>query len=257
MTESSPAPTAAQLAGDLRVRGVRALRGRNLWSPEPVVACEVLMGGLATFSSAEVAGFGDRLREALPESAPLAEGASWPEAVRHAAMELQRLAGGAASFSRIVEQGVDEAPVLVAGYAEAELGVEAVYEAAAMVRACLRGDDPGTARVVGALHAVYLKAHPGPTTTVLIEAARRRGIPVRRAPGEHVVQLGLGRNLRRIDATMTDGTSVIATDLTSDKDRTKRLLDGYLLPVPRGGVAHTVDEALEIAADLRFPVLLK
>lgn len=257
MTHPGSASSAARHAGDLRVRGVRALRGRNLWSPEPVAACEVMMGELAASSPADVPGFAHRLREALPGSPPLAEDASWPEAVRHAAMELQRLAGSPVSFSRIVEQGMDEAPVLVVGYEEAELATEAVHEAAAMVRACIRGEDPQTARVVDALHAVYLQAHPGPTTTVLIAEARRRGIPVRRAPGEEVVQLGLGRNLRRIDATMTDRTSVIATDLTSDKDRTKRLLDRYLIPVPRGGVAHTLDEALEIAAELRFPVLLK
>jgi cyanophycin synthetase len=257
MTESISISTVARHAGDLRVRGVRALRGRNLWSPHPVVACEVVMGELGVSSPAEVPEFADRLGAALPGSGPLAEDASWPEAVLHAAMELQRLAGSPVELGRIVEQGLDEPPVLVAGYEEAELGVEAVHEAAALVRACLRGDDPETARVVDELHAVYLKAHPGPTTTVLIAEARRRGIPVRRAPGEHVVQLGLGTNLRRIDATMTDRTSVIATDLTSDKDRTKRLLDRYLIPVPRGGVAHTVEEALEIAAELRFPVLLK
>ncbi|HEX6370049.1 MAG TPA: cyanophycin synthetase [Longimicrobium sp.] len=257
MIEPTSAASAAQLAGDLRVRGVRALRGRNLWSPQPVVACEVVMGELGVSSPADVPGFADRLRAALPGSGPLEAAASWPEAVRHAAMELQRLAGGPASFSRVVEQGVDEPPVLVVGYSEAELGIEAVHEAAALVRACLRGDHPQTERVVDELHAVYLKAHPGPTTTVLIAEARRRGIPVRRAPGEEVVQLGLGRNLRRIDATMTDRTSVIATDITSDKDRTKRLLDRIGLAVPRGDVAHTVEEALEIAAQLGFPVLLK
>ena len=68
------------------------------------------------------------------------------------------------------------------------------------------------------------REHFGPTTAVLVEAARRRGIPVRRAPGESVLQLGLGRRLHRIDATLTDRTSVIATDITSDKDRTKRVL---------------------------------
>ncbi|HYR09334.1 MAG TPA: cyanophycin synthetase [Longimicrobium sp.] len=257
MSHPGSAPPPAQLAGDLRVRGVRALRGRNLWSPDPVVACEVVTGELSVSAPADVAGFAERLRDALPGAPPLEADASWPEAVRYAAMELQRLAGSPVTFSRIVEQGVDEPPVLVAGYEEAELGIEAVHEAAALVRACLRGDDPGMERVVDELHAVYLKAHPGPTTTVLIAEARRRGIPVRRAPGEHVVQLGLGRNLRRIDATMTDRTSVIATDITSDKDRTKRLLDRIGLAVPRGDVAHTVDEALEIAAYLRFPVLLK
>ncbi|WP_420128628.1 cyanophycin synthetase [Longimicrobium sp.] len=257
MTESISASTLARLAGDLRVRGVRALRGRNLWSPDPVVAGEVVLGGLADSSPADAEGFAQRLAEALPGSARLGDAASWPGAVLHVAMELQRRAGSPVSSGRIVEQGADDPPVLVMGYDEAELGTEAVHEAAALVRACLRGDDPETERVVAALHAIYLKAHPGPTATVLIAEARRRGIPVRRAPGEHVVQLGLGRSLRRTDATMTDRTSVIATDLTSDKDRTKRLLDRYLIPVPRGGVAHTLDEALDIAADLRYPVLIK
>ena len=254
MTDPAPLPA---LADDLRVRGVRALRGRNLWSPEPVVACEVETGALAGTTVAHSEGFVARLRDALPGSAPLRGDASWPEAVRHAAVELQRLAGSPVEFSRVLEQGPDDLPVLVMGYAEPEVGVEAVYDAEAMVRACLRGDDPRTERVVDALRALYLEVHPGPTSTVLIAEARRRGIPVRRAPGEHVVQLGLGRNLRRIHATMTDRTSVIATDITSDKDRTKRLLDRIGLAVPRGGVAKTLDEALRIARDLRFPVLVK
>ena len=65
MTESisaTSATSAVQLAGDLRVRGVRALRGRNLWSPDPVVACEVVMGELSVTSPADVPGFADRLR---------------------------------------------------------------------------------------------------------------------------------------------------------------------------------------------------
>ncbi|HEX2079325.1 MAG TPA: cyanophycin synthetase [Longimicrobium sp.] len=257
MTEPAHALHPSQLADDLRVRGVRALRGRNLWSPEPVIACEVETGRLAAWAPADVEGLADRLRAALPGASALGDAGSWADALGHAAVELQRLAGSPVSFRRVVEQGADEPPVLVAGYEEEELGIEAVYEAEALVRASLRGDDPQVARVVDALRAVYLKAHPGPTTTVLVAEARRRGIPVRRTPGDVVVQLGLGCNLRRLHATMTDRTSVIATDITSDKDRTKRLLERIGLPVPRGGVAATLDEALRLAAQLRFPVLVK
>jgi cyanophycin synthetase len=92
---------------------------------------------------------------------------------------------------------------------------------------------------------------------VLVDAARRRGIPVRRAPGDRVIQLGLGRNLRRLDAAMTDFTSVIATDITSDKHRTKEILERIGLAVPEGEVVTTLDDALELAEDLGFPVLLK
>ncbi|MDP9348332.1 MAG: cyanophycin synthetase, partial [Gemmatimonadota bacterium] len=158
---------------------------------------------------------------------------------------------------RAVPADQEGAAVVVIGYEEEALGIESIYEAAALLRAGLRGEAPEVERALAELREVYRRARPGTTTAILMQAARARGIPVRRTPDEHVVQLGLGCNLRRLDASMTDFTSVIATDATSDKDRTKRLLERVGLPVPRGGVARTLDEALEIAADLGPPVLLK
>ncbi|HEX8243238.1 MAG TPA: cyanophycin synthetase, partial [Longimicrobium sp.] len=122
---------------------------------------------------------------------------------------------------------------------------------------CLRGEPPETERSVALLRDVYLRVHPGATAWVLIRAARERGIPVRRFPGDPVVQLGLGRALRRLDSAMTDFTSVIATDITSHKHRTKGVLARNGLPVPRGGVAATLEQALDVAADLGYPVLVK
>jgi cyanophycin synthetase len=259
MSESVESTRSLQeLAGDLRVRAVRALRGRSLWSQAPAIAAEVEAGGLAGYAPADAPGFADRLRAAIGAGpgASVDLFASWADAIRYAAVELQRAAGVPADFSRVV-QAPGEPPLVLMGYEEEELGIEAVHEAAALVRACLRGDDPETARAVDVLRKVYAEARPGPTTMVLIAAARRRGIPVRRVPGDQVVQLGLGRNLRRLDSTMTDFTSVISTDITSDKDRTKRLLDRVGLAVPRGGVAETLDDALDIADRLGFPVLVK
>jgi cyanophycin synthetase len=71
------------------------------------------------------------------------------------------------------------------------------------------------------------------------EEARRRGIPVRRLNSRSLVQLGLGRNLRRIQATLTDHTSAIAIEIAQDKDETKRVLEAIGLPVPHGNVATT------------------
>jgi cyanophycin synthetase len=248
----------AQPADDLRVRAVRALRGRSPWSAEPAIAAEVKLGRLAGSTPADAAAFAERMDAALgaDPGASADRFASWPNAVLHAAVQLQRRVGAPVPFHRVV-QAPGEPPLLVMGYDEEALGIEAVYEAAALVRACLRGEDAETARVVDALREVWRQAAPGPTTAVLIAAARRRGIPVRRIPGDPVVQLGLGRNLRRLNGAMTDFTSVIATDITSHKDRTKRLLDLLGLAVPRGGTADSVDQALRVAERLGFPVLLK
>jgi cyanophycin synthetase len=91
----------------------------------------------------------------------------------------------------------------------------------------------------------------------VVEEARRRGIPVRRLNSGSLVQLGLGRHLRRIQATMTDLTSAIAVELAQDKDDTKRVLGNIGLPVPEGGVARDAEEAVGIAQSVGYPVLLK
>ena len=306
-SHEQPAPAAADAlalaADDLRVRGLRVLRGANLWRQEPVIACEVETGRLDATPPSEAGDAIARLRAAFSGSAsdadstldsdspdsdsptsdptsgstsrsdstsrpdstsdakdgarPIGAAASWPEVVGRIAAELQTRAGCEVSFLRVLPADGTDAAVLVIEYVEEEVGVEAVYEAAALVRRALRGEDLEIERVIRMLREVFYRERPGPTASLLIEAARARGIPVRRFPGDTVVQLGLGRNLRRLDATMTDFTSVIATDITSDKDRTKRILARFGLPVPDGSVAESADGAVRIAERLRYPVLVK
>jgi cyanophycin synthetase len=251
----------SEIAGDLRVRGVRALRGPNLWHRAPVVVAEIELGRLASVPPVEADGFLERLLDALPtlgERDDMAGATTWAEVMEHVAVELHELVGAPVAFSCVaVAAGEDGEDVVAIEYAEEALGIESVYEAQSLVRRVLRGEDADSRGVIDRLRVVYLEAHPPPTLMVMLEAARKRGIPIRRTPEDFVVQLGLGCNLRRLDSTMTDRTSVIATDITSDKDRTKRILDRVGLPVPRGGVAESVDDALRIAEDLGFPVLLK
>ncbi|HYH78509.1 MAG TPA: Mur ligase family protein, partial [Longimicrobium sp.] len=248
----------------IRLRSVRALRGPSLWNTRPVAACDVEVGAsLAARSPGAVPGLLDRVSAALPglpqpddvEDAPSA--AAWARLVGRISLALQSRAGAAVGFSRVRPGVGADPPQLAVGYAEAEVGVESLYEAAALLTRCLRGEPAEAERAVALLRDVYLREHPGPTASVLIDAARKRGIPVRRFPGEPVVQLGLGRTLRRLDAAMTDFTSVIATGITSHKQRTRAVLARNGLPVPRGDVAATLEQALEIAADLRYPVLVK
>jgi cyanophycin synthetase len=247
----------------IRLRSIRALRGPSLWGAPPVAACEVEVGGpLASDPPAAVPGLAERLAAALPALAPdsgaeTEPASAWAGVVGRVAVALQTLAGTPATFVRVAPGTGGDPPQLAVGCEEAEVGVESLYQAEALLLRCLRGEDADPARAAAALRETHHDARPRPTIRVLIEAARRRGIPVRRFPGDPVVQLGLGRALRRLDATMTDFTSVIATDITSNKDRTKRILARAGLPVPEGGVAETEEEAVDAALRLGFPVLLK
>jgi carbamoylphosphate synthase large subunit len=61
---------------------------------------------------------------------------------------------------------------------------------------------------------------------------------------------------RRIQAAEIDATGAIAEALAQDKQMTRMLLEQVGVPVPRGRVATSVEEACRAAAELGFPVVV-
>src|SRR3954453_6006826 len=135
--------------------------------------------------------------------------------------------------------------------------MQAVRDAVRLVRACISGEEFDVEGTVEDLHDLLENVRLGPSTAAIVEEAVRRGIPVRRLNSYSLVQLGLGKNLRRIQAAMSDWTSAIAVEIAQDKDDTRRVLGNIGLPVPQGDTATTLDGALEGAAEIGYPVLLK
>ncbi|MDB5506814.1 MAG: putative cyanophycin synthetase [Devosia sp.] len=97
----------------------------------------------------------------------------------------------------------------------------------------------------------------GPTTASLVHEAERRGIPFTRQDESSLVLLGQGRHQKRICASCSDLTSEVATGIAADKDLTKLLLSQAALPVPKGELVRTADEACAAAARLGYPVVTK
>ncbi len=258
-------------AAELQVSRIRALRGPNYWRLAPVIACDVQLGNLEQLSSADIPGFNDRLLAAIPtlnehpctRGGPggfverLQEGTHIPHILEHVALELQTLAGNDVSFGRVVPSGDEGVWWLIVAYEEEEVGLRAMKDAVEIVRSCISGGAIEAEKIVSDLQELYEDVRLGPSTAAIVEEARRRGIPVRRLNAHSLVQLGLGKNLRRIQSTVTDYTSSIAVEIAQDKDDTKRVLGNIGLPVPQGDVARSIEEAVQIAEDIGYPVLLK
>jgi len=257
--------------GDLRVTRLRAVRGPNFWRLAPVIACDLTLGPLENVPSTAIPGFNERLMEALPTLREhpcsrgteggflerLQEGTHLPHIMEHVALELQTLAGTDVSFGRVVESGDPGVWWLIVAYEEEEVGVQAMRETVRLVRACITGEPYNVHQAVEELHDLYESVRLGPSTAAIVEEARRRGIPVRRLNSGSLVQLGLGANLRRVQAAMSDYTSAIAVEIAQDKDDTRRVLQAIGLPVPDGRTAASEEAALEAAREIGFPVLLK
>ena len=258
-------------ADQLEVSRIRALRGPNYWRLAPVIACDVQLGSLEQISSADIPGFYERLTEAIPTLAEhhctrqepggflerLREGTHIPHILEHVALELQSLAGTDVSFGRVVPSGDPDTWWVIVAYEEEEVGLQAMRDAVKIIRACIADRPIDVDGIIEQLLSLYETVRLGPSTAAVVEEAKRRGIPVRRLNNYSLVQLGLGKNLRRIQATLSDSTSAIAVEIAQDKDDTKRVLGNIGLPVPNGDVALSFERALEIVDEIGYPVILK
>src|SRR3954471_8018226 len=258
-------------ADQLQVSRLRALRGPNYWRLAPVIACDVRLGSLEHVSAADIPGFNERLVCALRSLREhkctrgsvggfierLEEGTHFPHILEHVALELQTLAGADVGFGRVVPSGDEGVWWVIVAYEEEEVGLQSVREALALVRACISNTPVDIDVVVEELQDLFQQVRLGPSTYAIVEEARRRGIPVGRLNNHSLVQLGLGRNLRRIQSTLSDYTSAIGVEIAQDKDDTKRVLGNIGLPVPSGDVARVFERALEIVDEIGYPVILK
>ncbi len=152
----------------------------------------------------------------------LEEGTQLPHVLEHVALELQTLAGSDVSFGRVVASGDPGVWWVIVAYEEEDVGVQSRARAGELVRACIAGQ-PFDVDAIGrrAARAVRKRA-AGPVHRA--RSWRRRGAAASRCGGstrDSLVQLGLGRNLRRIQAAMTDCTSAIAVEIAQDKDDTR------------------------------------
>ncbi len=266
MTEKTPLDP-----NELEVTRIRALKGPNYWRLAPVIACDVRLGPLESVTSNDIPGLIDKLVEAMPSlhthkctrDRPggfverMQEGTHIPHILEHLALELQSLIGNEVSYGRVVASGDEGVWWLIVEYQEEQVGIRAMKDAVRIMRQCIAGEELDLDPIIDDLLSLYESSRLGPSTGAIVEEARRRGIPVRRLNNYSLVQLGLGRNLHRIQATLTDSTSAIGVEIAQDKDDTKRVLENIGLPVPKGDVVRTVDGAVEVADDIGYPVILK
>ena len=271
MTSTAATPRTKLDPAELEVTRIRALRGPNYWRLAPVIACDVRLGALESVTSERIPRLNQRLVDAIPSlqlhkctrGKPggfverLEEGTHIPHILEHLALELQSLIGNEVSFGRVVPSGDEGVWWLIVEFQEEQVGIRAMKEAVRILRSCIADEDFEIDEIIDELLSLYESSRLGPSTGAIVEEARRRGIPVRRLNNYSLVQLGLGRNLHRIQATLTDRTSAIGVEIAQDKDDTKRVLENIGLPVPKGDVARTVEGALEIADEIGYPVILK
>jgi cyanophycin synthetase len=255
----------------MRIERIRTLAGPNVYTYRPALLMRLDLEVLAERESRELSGFNERLLELLPglhehtcgKGYPggfverLREGTYFGHVVEHVAIELTTPAGVPVAHGKTRYAGTPGVYNVVVEY-KAETATEYLLRVAVeLVEALIRGEAYPLEEKLREARSLVARYELGPSTRAIVDAASRRNIPFFRVGTDSLVQLGYGKHRRFIQAAMCDRTSAVGVEIAGDKELTKKLLEQVSIPVPRGALVTTEEEALAALRSLGAPVVVK
>lgn len=255
----------------MRLEYIRALPGPNVYVHRPVLCARIELEALTERESCDFAGFVMRLLGRLPglcehhcaKGQPggfverLEGGTYFGHIVEHVALELQNLAGSAVSFGKTLHAGAPGRYDMIVEYRNEPLARFLLPVALELVQALCDDRPYPLDAMLDEARRIFTATELGPSTSAIVEAAERRGIPWLRLNDASLVQLGYGAHRRLIEATQSDRTSCVASDIACDKALTKRLLAQASIPAPHGIIARARAEAVAALDVLTPPLVVK
>ena len=262
----------------MEILEIRALRGPNYWSGywKKLIVMRLDIGEYEAKPSDRIEGFYDRMAELMPSLE--AHGCSYGEPggflrrvqegtwaghiIEHLALEMQTLAGMDTGYGRTRETGEKGIYNVVFSYFEEAVGRYVAKAAVELFLALAEGEELEKLRTdltnnVQRMREIREEVRFGPSTGALVEEAVHRGIPYIRLNDQSLVQLGYGVHQKRIQATTTANTSMIAVDIAANKHATKNLLGDMGVPVPKGYRIRDEDELEATVNTVGYPVVIK
>ncbi len=261
----------------MKILKIQTLRGPNYWSirRNQLVVMRLDLEELADKPSNQIPNFYEGLVKVLPSIeehfcspgcrggflSRVKEGTMMGHIIEHIALELQTLAGMSVGFGRTRETATPGVYQVVIEYLDEQAGR---YAARAAVRFCQSLVDTGNyskeelEQDIKDLRELAADAALGPSTETIVKEAEARGIPWMPLNARAMIQLGYGVYHKRLQATLSDLSGILAVELACDKEGTKQILRDAGVPVPRGTVIHYLDELEEAIADVGgYPIVLK
>jgi cyanophycin synthetase len=255
----------------MRIERIRTLAGPNVYTYRPALLMRLDLEDLAERESRELSGFNERLLELLPGLREhtcgkgyrggfverLDEGTYFGHVVEHVAIELTAPAGVPVAHGKTRYSGTPGVYNVVVEY-KAETATEYLLRVAVeLVEALVKGEAYPLEEKLREARSLVARYELGPSTRAIVDAASRRNIPAFRLGTDSLVQLGYGKHRRFIQAAMCDRTSAVGVEIAGDKELTKKLLEQVSIPVPRGALVTTEEEALAALRSLGAPVVVK
>ncbi|AFY77485.1 cyanophycin synthetase [Pleurocapsa sp. PCC 7327] len=261
----------------MKILKTQTLRGPNYWSirRQKLIVMRLDLEDLADRPSNEIPGFYEGLVKVLPTIEEhfcslgrrggflerVRQGTYMGHIIEHVALELQELAGMPVGFGRTRETSTPGVCNVVFEYVDEQAGR---YAGRAAVRLCRAIVDTGTypkaefEQDIADLKDLHANASLGPSTETIVKEAEARKIPWMMLSARAMVQFGYGIHQKRIQATLSSYSGILAVELACDKEGTKTILQDAGIPVPCGTVIQYLDELEDAIEDVGgYPIVIK
>ncbi len=255
----------------MKIINLKTLKGRNVYSHNPVIKMTIDLEALYDTPTFKIPNFNSQLIKILPGLkehkcsegykggfvARLQRGTYFAHVLEHIAIELQNLLGYPISYGKARKDSNLTIYNVIFEYRNEIAGLESGRLAFDMVNGLIKGSKIALESRMKDIKKKAFSSELGPSTKAIKDEARKRGIPVIRIGEGSLLQLGYGAQSKLIQATLTERTSCIAVDIACNKSLTNQLLRQNNIPAPIGAIAYSEFEALEIAHDIGYPIVLK
>ncbi|WII70737.1 cyanophycin synthetase [Bdellovibrio sp. 22V] len=259
-----------EMVKQMKVLNIKVIPGPNVFHSRPVMIMQVDLEDLVDTASNEIPEFNEKLKALLPSlfehrCSPqkpggfferLERGTYMAHIIEHVALELSHLAGMDVTYGKSRYAGRPGVYQIITRFTNERAMAIALRASHALIQSILEKtefDIPGT---IERIRSAVEDSNEGPSTESILRAARRKKIPYKKISGG-LIQFGYGKGIRKIQASLTDKTSLIGAELVQDKDVTKEFLRDAGIPVPDGLVIRSEDEINDAMEMLHGPWVLK
>lgn len=245
--------------------------GRNIYSHRPIMKMIVDIGKYGEIPTNLIPGFNEKLLALFPGLRTnvcglgheggflerLEEGTYMAHVLEHIVLEMQAMVGYDLHYGKTRTIKEPSVYYLVYEYENEVCGLECGKASVFILNHLLEGKEIEIGEFIEYLKRVSSEAELGPSTTAIVNETKKRNIPVTCIGNDSLVRLGYGKYSRLIEATLTDATSCISADISSNKQFTKFLLSEHQIPVPYGKVVFSEISAQMVSKQIGLPVVIK
>ncbi len=256
----------------MQILSTQVYRGRNIYSHKAVIKMAVDLCEYYDTPTNKINGFNQKLLSYLPGLKKhacstgyeggflerlLNEGTYLAHVAEHSIIELQNMLGFDVKYGKARVTDDKRIYDVIYQYEIEKIGILCGEMVIDMFNSLINGVGfPFNEKYID-LEESIVKYSLGPSTKAIYKEALRRGIPVNRIGDDSILQLGYGKYQKRLEATLTEKTSCVSVDIACDKELTKKILKDACLPIADGRTVYNIEEAIDAAQMIGYPVVVK